>query len=57
MTEQRQYDWAEFLYDIRRTLDLKQYRYFERMVALLDEADADDVFGTEGWKHRVGLED
>ena len=25
--------------------------------ALLDEADEDDTFGTEGWKHRLGVDD
>jgi hypothetical protein len=24
---------------------------------LLDEADMDDFFGTEGWRHRLGMED
>lgn len=28
----------------------------EKMEQLLDEADADDYFGTEGWKHQVGME-
>lgn len=23
----------------------------------LDELDCDDVFGTEGWKHAIGLDD
>ena len=28
----------------------------EQMMALLDETDCDDYFGTEGWKHHIGLE-
>ncbi len=27
------------------------------MMDLLDEADAEDTFGTQGWKYCVGLED
>lgn len=27
------------------------------MIEMLDNADADDVFGTQGWKYQVGLED
>jgi hypothetical protein len=23
----------------------------------LDEADSEDMFGTEGWRHRLGMED
>ena len=29
----------------------------EDIISLLDEADQDDMFGTEGWKHAVGMED
>ena len=35
-------------------------RVFERideLEALLDEADESDALGTEGWRHRAGLED
>lgn len=28
----------------------------QEMIELLNEADMDDYFGTEGWKHRLGLE-
>ena len=26
-----------------------------RIIDCLDEADEDDIFGTEGWKHFMGL--
>ena len=29
----------------------------EKMINLMDELDGEDAFGTEGWKHRLGLED
>ena len=31
--------------------------YSTELEILLDEADQDDFFGTEGWRHRLGLED
>lgn len=30
-------------------------RYVVDLERLLDEADGDDYFGTEGWLHRLGL--
>jgi len=29
-------------------------RIVSEMESMLDEADEDDYFGTEGWKHRLG---
>ena len=34
----------------------KLVNYIESMEALLDEADLEDFFGTEGWKHNLGWE-
>lgn len=31
--------------------------YVSTIEALLDEADMEDYFGTEGWRHRIGIED
>ena len=35
---------------------LKLFEHIDALEMLLDEADQDDVFGTEGWRHRVGLD-
>ncbi len=32
-------------------------RHIDECERLLDEADESDCFGTEGWRHYVGLED
>ena len=32
-------------------------KIIRKMTSILDNADADDVFGTQGWKYQVGLED
>lgn len=29
----------------------------KKIIKELDEADLDDLLGTEGWRHRFGLED
>ena len=29
----------------------------KKMISLLDDADADNVLGTQGWKYQAGLED
>ena len=29
----------------------------QKIMDQLDELDEDDYFGTEGWKHRFGVED
>lgn len=31
--------------------------HIDALHELLDEGDGDDAFGTEGWRHRIGLED
>lgn len=31
-------------------------RYVAELENLLDEADLDDYFGTEGWQHRLGID-
>ena len=30
--------------------------YMDAVEGLLDEADNDDCFGTEGWRHQIGLD-
>ena len=32
-------------------------RYLKRIIAKLDDLDAQDFFGTEGWRHYLGFED
>lgn len=32
-------------------------KYVTELENLLDEGDEDDCFGTEGWKHRLGLDE
>lgn len=39
------------LSDVKKLLE-----HIWALEALLDEADGDDVFGTEGWRHRLGIE-
>lgn len=31
--------------------------YLRNLIEKLDELDEDDYFGTEGWRHRFGLDD
>jgi hypothetical protein len=31
--------------------------YLERIIGALDELDGEDYFGTEGWKHYLGIEE
>ena len=33
------------------------FEHLDAIEVALDEADSDDVFGTEGWRHFFGLED
>ncbi len=57
--------WAKFNQVLARlgTDKVKQkeyeelFRIVEKMIELMDELDMEDAFGTEGWKHRLGLED
>ncbi len=30
--------------------------YVEKLESLLDNSDFDDTFGTEGWRHHIGLD-
>jgi len=32
-------------------------KYLKELIQELDDLDEDDFFGTEGWRHRLGLED
>ena len=32
-------------------------RYLQEIMDKLDELDAEDYFGSEGWKHYLGFED
>ena len=31
-------------------------KYIGELENLLDDSDLDDYFGTEGWRHRLGIE-
>ncbi len=35
----------------------KLFEHLDAMEELLNEADQDDVFGTEGWRHRLGIDE
>ena len=35
---------------------LKLFEHIDALEMFLDEHDEDDVFGTEGWRHRLGLD-
>lgn len=35
----------------------KVFRYISLLEDLLDTTDAQDFFGTEGWRHHLGLEE
>lgn len=32
-------------------------QHIDALEDLLDEGDEDDAFGTEGWRHRLGVDD
>lgn len=36
---------------------LKVFEHLDELEAFLDEHDEDDVFGTEGWRHAIGMAD
>ena len=39
-------------------LDIDARRYIlEALILTMNDLDGDDVFGTEGWKHRYGFAD
>ncbi len=33
----------------------KLFKYIDELEEFLDEGDSDDIFGTEGWRHRIGV--
>ncbi len=33
----------------------KLFEHIDAMEVMLDETDLDDYFGTDGWRHRVGV--
>jgi hypothetical protein len=35
----------------------KLIEHIDALEMLLDEGDEDDMFGTEGWRHRLGIDD
>jgi len=35
----------------------KLFKYIDALEEFLDEGDGDDLFGTEGWRHKLGLEE
>jgi hypothetical protein len=32
------------------------FEHIDALEMLLDEADEDDAFGTEGWRHQLGID-
>lgn len=36
---------------------MKVFGHLDALEMFLDEHDEDDVFGTEGWRHAIGLDD
>lgn len=36
---------------------LKVFGHIDMLELFLDERDQDDAFGTEGWRHSIGMED
>ena len=51
----------DFFKIIGKLSDNQEYpefiKHLERLIELLDEMDCEDAFGTEGWKHAIGLDD
>lgn len=35
----------------------KLIEHIDAIEVLLEECDEDDIFGTEGWRHRLGIDD
>lgn len=52
---------ADFFKIIGKLSNQDEYAEFiqhmDNLFELLDELDCDDVFGTEGWRHAIGLDD
>lgn len=36
---------------------MKVFGHLDALERFLDDHDEDDVFGTEGWRHAIGLDD
>lgn len=48
-------EYTDFILELSKTSDQFQSVVLS-MMSLLDETDGDDYFGTEGWKHHLGIE-
>jgi hypothetical protein len=35
---------------------LKLFEHIDALESFLDDQDCDDTFGTEGWRHAIGLD-
>ena len=43
--------------DIEKLTEAQAKEFLKEIVNRLDELDGEDFFGTEGWKHYLGIED
>jgi hypothetical protein len=43
--------------NVKKFKDEVAIELFRRLVDKLDELDLEDFFGSEGWKHYMGMED
>jgi len=48
---------ARLSISIKKMTEKQAKELLEKIVIQLDELDEEDYFGTEGWKHRFGLEE
>lgn len=45
------------LEELKHHPDFEEFaKYVEELTDLCDELNGDDVFGTEGWEHAIGLD-
>ena len=45
------------LEELKHQPDFREFaEYVEKLTDLCDELNDDDVFGTEGWEHAIGLD-
>lgn len=45
------------LEELKHQPDFEEFaKYVEKLTDLCDELNDDDVFGTEGWEHAIGLD-
>lgn len=42
--------------DIEKMTEAQAKEMLKNLISVLDDADGDDFFGTEGWRHQFGLE-